>query len=94
MESVRRKGRQSPAEDRTAQPNGGASKDAGSAAGLDADTTRPSDAAITRVVNIQIGAARPHAVPTNSAGESSLKSLSQEFMDLLALAKTTVGVPR
>lgn len=92
--AIRKKGQQPEADKRAGAQGRGAAQPAESSAGLDADTTRPSGAAITRVVNIQIGATRAHAVPTNSAGETSLKSLSQEFMDLLAVAKTTVGVSR
>ena len=92
--ALRKKGQQPETDKQSGAQGRGAAQAAESSSELDADTPRPSGAAITRVVNIQIGATRSHAVPTNSAGETSLKSLSQEFMDLLAVAKTTAGVSR
>lgn len=94
MGAIRKKGRQSSPEDGPVQQGGETAQPTRSTRRLDGEDSQASGVGISRVVNIQIGAARPVAVPTNSAGESSLKSLAQEVVGLLAVSRTTSGVTR
>ena len=55
-----------------------------------ATTAQSAGEGITRVVNMYVGnGSTPYSVPTTAAGESSLQSLSGEFLQLLATAKST-----
>ncbi|TXH36170.1 MAG: hypothetical protein E6Q94_03325 [Burkholderiaceae bacterium] len=94
MASIRKKAQKTEATEATTPQSVRPAQTAEPVAGRGAGAVQPVGAAVTRVVNIQIGGGRSFAVPTNAAGESSLKDVAHEVLKQLAVASATYGGAR
>ncbi len=94
MASIRKKAQKTETTEATTPRSVRPAQTAEPEAGRGAGAVQPVGAAVTRVVNIQIGGGRSFAVPTNAAGESSLKDVAHEVLKQLAIASGTYGGAR